>query len=170
MNSLDITTTRQLEDLCINTIYGSLLTGKLSPHTQTFQITSVTSRDVSPTTIDYEGMIATLSQWSKQCDLVLAEISGRIKDVRSEVASKKAAEEEFEKQLEEAKKGASGKKATKGKGGSSGAGGGQENVEDDGMMDVEGGEEGSVASPKTEKSGGGGESPKARKRKLVSFF
>jgi COP9 signalosome complex subunit 7 len=157
MQALDITTTRALEDLCINTIYASLLTGKLSPHTQTFQITSCTSRDVIPTTIDYEGMITTLSQWSKQCDLVLAEISGRIRDVRTEVANKKAVEEEYERQLEE-------KKAATGKKGKKTAGGDAEE-----MMDLEG-DEGFVGSPPPRSERTGGESPKARKRKLVSLL
>ena len=102
MEALDITETRQLEDLCINTIYSSLLTGKLSPQTQTFEISSVTSRDLPPSH-DYTGMISTLSQWSKQCDLVLAEISGRIRDVRTEEQLRKIEEETYEKQLEKAR-------------------------------------------------------------------
>src|SRR5579859_2444919 len=102
MKALDITETRALEDLCINTIYSSLLTGKLSPQTQTFEIHSVTSRDLPPSH-DYRGMISTLSQWSKQCDLVLGEISGRIRDIRNTEKLRKTEEEEFEKAVEKAK-------------------------------------------------------------------
>jgi COP9 signalosome complex subunit 7 len=149
MTALDITTTRALEDLCINTIYASLLTGKLSPHTQTFQITSCTSRDLHPATIDYPGMISTLTQWSTQCDLVLAEISGRIRDVKTSVIEKRRAEEEYQKKLEEAKK-AGGKKGKKGK-----------NEDPDvEMLDVD--EPGSSVKIVV-----GGESPSGRKRKLV---
>jgi len=102
MKALDITDTRQLEDLCINTIYASLLAGKLSPQTQTFEISSVTARDLPPSQ-DYTGMITTLSQWSKQCDLVLAEISDRIKDVRNTEMIKLKEEEEYEKEVEKAR-------------------------------------------------------------------
>jgi COP9 signalosome complex subunit 7 len=104
MKALDITDTRQLEDLCINTIYASLLAGKLSPQTQTFEISSVTARDLPPSQ-DYTGMITTLSQWSKQCDLVLAEISDRIKDVRNTETIKLKEEEEYEKEVEKARGG-----------------------------------------------------------------
>jgi hypothetical protein len=149
MTALDITTTRTLEDLCINTIYASLLTGKLSPHTQTFQITSCTSRDLHPTTVDYPGMISTLTQWSAQCDLVLAEIAGRIRDVKTSVVEKRRAEEEYEKALEEAKK-ASVKKGKKGK-----------NEDPDvEMLDVD-------EPSSSVKVVVGGESPSGRKRKLV---
>lgn len=110
MKALDITDTRQLEDLCINTIYSSLLAGKLSPQTQTFEISSVTARDLPPSH-DYAGMITTLSQWSKQCDLVLAEISDRIRDVRNTETIKQKEEEEFEKEVEKARDSGEGGKA-----------------------------------------------------------
>jgi COP9 signalosome complex subunit 7 len=116
MEALDITETRELEDLCINTIYSSLLTGKLSPQTQVFEISSVTSRDLPPSH-DYVGMIATLSQWSNQCDLVLAEISGRIRDVRKTEKLRKDEELAFEKEVERMRKREEGETATgKGKG------------------------------------------------------
>ena len=181
MSSLDITTTRDLEDLCINTIYASLLTGKLSPHTQTFQITSCTSRDLSPTHTDYPGMISTLTQWSSQCDLVLIEIAGRIRDVRNSAASRKYAEDEFEKDLEAAKKaaqqggGGGGKKGKSSKstlsGGATAAGIMSQQALDDVnvelMQDVE--EQQELMSPgrAAGHAGAGGESPSGRKRKLV---
>src|SRR5271170_1610399 len=172
MKALDINTTRDLEDLCINTIYASLLTGKLSSHTQTFQITSCTSRDLSPTTHDYTGMITTLTQWSNQCDSVLAEIAGRIRDARVSAADKKKADDEYERDLETAKRAAAGsKKGSKSKketaahvGGN--AGGAQvimEDLETELMQDVE---EHEMISPRSMMSGGA-ESPSGRKRKLV---
>jgi len=165
MNALDINTTRDLEDLCINTIYASLLTGKLSPHTQTFQITSCTSRDISPTTLDYSGMIATLTQWSKQCDVVLAEISGRIRDVRKSGADAKRAEEEYDKKLENVKKSiTSSKKSSGGAKGKGSAGGIQVFMDD---LDTELMQEIDLISPRAGGPSGGGESPSGRKRKLV---
>jgi hypothetical protein len=169
MKALDIHTTRDLEDLCINTIYASLLSGKLSPHTQTFQITSCTSRDLSPSTHDYPGMIATLTQWSTQCDLVLAEIAGRIRDVRAEAAEMRRADEEYDRELENVKRSiASGKKSHKPKH-NQGNAGLQVHTEDlDGelMQDVE-----EISSRASRRSGsGGGESPTGRKRKLVRPF
>lgn len=189
MTSLDISTTRDLEDLCINTIYASLLTGKLSPHTQTFQITSCTSRDLSPTHADYPGMISTLTQWSAQCDLVLAEIAGRIRDVRTSAAARKIADDDFERDLEAAKKsaqagaatgtgagaGGGGGKKGKSKSALSGGGGGgtmsQQTVDDvnaESMQDVE--EQQDVVSAgraSVPSAATGGESPSGRKRKLV---
>lgn len=187
MTSLDINTTRDLEDLCINTIYASLLTGKLSPHTQTFQITSCTSRDLSPTHTDYPGMISTLTQWSAQCDLVLAEIAGRIRDIRTSAAARKIADDDFERDLEAAKKssqagpgatgaaaGGGGGKKAKSKSALSGGGGGtmsQQAVDDvnaELMQDVEEQQDvvsaGRAAMPSATT---GGESPSGRKRKLV---
>src|SRR5205814_35057 len=115
MKALDLNTTRELEDLCINTIYASLLTGKLSPHTQTFEITSCTSRDLSPVTHDYPGMIATLTQWSKQCDLVLAEIAGRIRDIKQSATERKQEEDNYERDLEKVKRSITRKKHLKSK-------------------------------------------------------
>jgi COP9 signalosome complex subunit 7 len=155
MTSLDIPTTRALEDLCINTIYANLLTGKLSPHTQTFQITSCTSRDLHLTTTDYPGMISTLTQWSTQCDLVLAEIAGRVRDIKTSATDRKRAEETYEKQLEEARKAATlGKKTKKGKT--------TEEPETEVMQDVE-----EQPGPIIRGVNVGGESPSGRKRKLV---
>src|ERR1700736_1848806 len=114
MSALDIPDNRALEDLCINTIYASLLTGKLSPHTKTFQIRSCTARDLHPARIDYPGMITTLSTWSSQCDLVLAEIAGRIRDVKASATERRRVEDEFDKLLEEAKEVGKKKKGKKG--------------------------------------------------------
>lgn len=168
MKSLELNTTRDLEDLCINAIYASLLTGKLSPHTQTFQITSCTSRDLSPGAHDYPGMITTLSQWSNQCDLVLAEIAGRIRDVKTAAADRKVADENYERQLEQAKKPTTNWKTPRSKksGNVAGNTGSQvliEDIEVELMQDVE---EQDLTSPRTI-VGGGDKSPSGRKRKLV---
>jgi|SRR5579859_2693810 len=164
MSALDINNTRDLEDLCINTIYANLLKGKLSPHTQTFQITSCTSRDLAPSTHDYTGMIATLTQWSTQCDLVLAEIAGRVRDVRAAAAERKRVDEEYERELEEKRGGKKGKEpGTGGKKGKEKADvwfGGDEIMADVEEPGMEGGSGVGVV-------GGGGESPSGRKRKLV---
>jgi hypothetical protein len=163
MKALELDTTRDLEDLCINTIYASLLTGKLSPHTQTFQITSCTSRDLSPGAYDYTGMITTLTQWSTQCDLVLAEITGRIRDVKADAAARRVAEDKYEQQLESAKKAAAPFKPPKMKKHTNSASQGlKEEVDAIFMQDVEKSELTSRAL-----AGGGDKSPSGRKRKLV---
>lgn len=163
MQALDIHNTRDLEDLCINTIYASLLTGKLSPYTQTFQITSCTSRDISPTTTDFPGMIETLGQWSKQCDLVLAEIAGRIRDAKQAAAARKLEEALYEKELEAAKK----QSQPKGKGKGKAPVGSQQvrkgSLDGEMMQDIE---EHELISPR-QSMAGGGDSPSGRKRKLV---
>jgi COP9 signalosome complex subunit 7 len=167
MKALDVNTTRDLEDLCINTIYASLVSGKLSPHTQTFQITSCTSRDLSPSTHDYPGMIATLTQWSTQCDLILAEIADRIRDVRTNAAEMRHADEEYDRELENVKRSVtSGKKSYKSKHIQGGAGsrGHTEDWDAELMQDVE---EASFSRPAGKSGPGGGESPSGRKRKLV---
>lgn len=115
-------------------------------------------------------MITTLNLWSKQCDLVLSEIAGRIRDVKTTVATKKATEDEYEKELENAKRVAAGKKPLKStKSSTSGTQHAQDfDPENEVMQDIE--EQEGGASPRgamSERGGGGGESPKARKRKLV---
>ena len=179
MTALDISTTRDLEDLCINTIYASLLNGKLSPHTQTFQITSCTSRDLSPVHTDYPGMIATLTEWSAQCDLVLAEIARRIRDVRSSATARRVADEEFEKDLETAKKnlqqggaggvGKKGKSKLAGNGPAAGTMSQQalDDINTELMQDVVAGEEVLVSPGRAGLLAAGGDSPSGRKRKLV---
>jgi hypothetical protein len=163
MKALELDTTRDLEDLCINTIYASLLTGKLSPRTQTFQITSCTSRDLSPGAHDYTGMITTLTQWSTQCDLVLAEITGRIRDVKADAAERKVAEDKYEGQLEFAKKAAAPWKPPKMKKSNAVSQGLKEDVDAIFMQDVE---KADLTSPRA-LVGGGDKSPSGRKRKLV---
>jgi len=174
MKALGVQTTRELEDLCINTIYASLLAGKLSPHTQTFQVTSCTSRDLPPANRDYAGMIATLKDWSNRCDLVLGEIFGRMRDVRACAAATKQADEKYEQDLDAAKQQLLSKKNSgKGKNVSNTANlASQElDLDSDLMQDIE--EDNQVASPRrlssshVRTSGGGGESPTGRKRKLV---
>jgi hypothetical protein len=126
-------------------------------------------------------MISTLTQWSSQCDLVLAEIAGRIREVRNSAASRKYAEDEFEKELEAAKKaaqqggGGGGKKGKSSKstlsGGATAAGIMSQQALDDVnaelMQDVE--EQHELMSPgrAAGHAGAGGESPSGRKRKLV---
>jgi len=177
MQALDISTTRELEDLCINTIYASLLTGKLSPHTQTFQVTSCTSRDLSLVNPDYEGMITALTQWSKQCDLVLGEITERIRDVRASAAATKRADEKYEQDVENVKHQMAGaKKSLKSRSRASAALSSnfgnvsthhdtlEWEMDTELMQDIETGE---TISPHMRTSVAGGESPTGRKRKLV---
>ena len=98
-------------------------------------------------------MIATLNQWSRQCDLVLAEIMGRIRDVKVAAQNRKLAEEEYEREVEVAGNAGMGKK-------------GSEDMEKEipvqeiTMQDVE---EEIAQNIMT-----GGESPTGRKRKLVT--
>lgn len=98
-------------------------------------------------------MITTLNQWSRQCDLVLAEIIGRIRDIKVAAQNRKLAEEEYEREVEVAGNGGMGKKGHEGK----------ENeipVQEITMQDIE---EEIAQNTMT-----GGESPTGRKRKLVS--
>lgn len=102
-------------------------------------------------------MIATLSQWSRQCDLVLAEIMGRIRDVKVAAQNRKLAEEEYERGVDIAKNRGMAKKGNSETLG--GKGGKGKEVEENLMQDV------------TEGIGlttvAGGESPTGKKRKLV---
>jgi hypothetical protein len=163
MEALDIHSTRELEDLCINTIYANLLTGKLSPYTQTFEITSCNSRDLALANHDYKGMISTLTQWSKQCDLALSEINERIRSVRAIASQKKQIDDEYERELENMKQSISSGRTSRSRlSGTSSSSSGtiQRGTEDDleFMQDIE--EE--LTFPPI-----GGESPTGRKRKLV---
>jgi len=188
MKILDINSTRDLEDLCINTIYASLLTGKLSPQTQQFRITSCSARDPNPTNLDYPAMITTLNAWSQQCTLVLSEIAARIRDVKSESLARKTAEEEYEKAVEKERKAVANEASTgaarKGSGGGRGKGKGggqlQQHIrlddfdDNDFMRDVEVHPTASTSLSRTKGRAAGrvgagneGDSPTRRKRKLV---
>jgi hypothetical protein len=163
MDALDIHSARELEDLCITTIYANLLTGKLSPHTQTFQITSCNSRDLPLESHDYTGMITTLTQWSQQCTLALSEITTRIRDIQSSSLRNKRDEEQYEKDLEKIKEQVKSNKR-KGKSKSTSSSSAIHKSFDD-EMDLMQEIEGEIMAAPTIFAGG--DSPTGRKRKLV---
>lgn len=47
MQTLDLKTTRELENLIIDCIYSNLLTGKMHHHEQIFHVDQVSARDLN---------------------------------------------------------------------------------------------------------------------------
>jgi hypothetical protein len=121
-------------------------------------------------------MIDTLSAWSNQCDLVLTEITARIRDVKAESLARKTGEEEYDRAVDGVRKVVAAESAAtaarKGSVGGRGKGRGRGvlgDFEEDFMEDVE-----EYPVPSTSSSsagrgtkGRGGDSPTRRKRKLV---
>lgn len=93
MEQLGLTSTRELEDVVISTVYAGLLTAKLNPIRQEVQVSSIAPlRDVPPVTVS--AIVSTLQQWSARCDATLAELEGTVARIRADAA--KAAERKRE--------------------------------------------------------------------------
>ncbi|KAL1632225.1 hypothetical protein SLS56_003805 [Neofusicoccum ribis] len=94
--TLDIATTRALEDLLITAIYSHLITGSLDPAAARVTVTSVAPlRDLAPGSVP--ALVAELGAWAARCDDTLAELDAEIAAVK-----KRAAEREARRRKEEA--------------------------------------------------------------------
>ncbi|KAH7321362.1 hypothetical protein B0I35DRAFT_408320 [Stachybotrys elegans] len=96
--SLDVTSTRQVEDLVISAIYAGLLHATLDPARQTVEVTSIAPlRDLTPGSIP--TMVSALQNWEKRCTSTLGDIETQIQSIRAAAAAreseKRAAEEKF---------------------------------------------------------------------------
>lgn len=94
--TLDIATTRLLEDLLIQAIYSHLITGTLDPAAARVTVTSVAPlRDLRPGSVP--ALIEELAAWAARCDDTLAELDDQVAAVK-----KRAAERESRRRKEEA--------------------------------------------------------------------
>jgi COP9 signalosome complex subunit 7 len=129
MRELDITSTRDLENLVISAIYAGLLSGTLDPHHQRVSISSISPlRDVSPSSIP--TLITTLKEWSYRCHSTLSALESQVAKIRADAARRHKEEKEWNANVEkliEKEGGAAGKDMTGvavGKGGQKGGGSG----------------------------------------------
>jgi COP9 signalosome complex subunit 7 len=129
MRELDITSTRDLENIVISAIYAGLLSGTLDPHHQRVSITSISPlRDVSPSSIP--TLIKTLKEWSQRCHSTLSALESQITQIRNDAARRHKEEKEWNANVEkliEKEGGAVGKDTQGvlvGKGGGKGSGSG----------------------------------------------
>jgi COP9 signalosome complex subunit 7 len=99
MRELDLTSTRDLENLVISAIYAGLLSGTLDPHHQRVSISSVSPlRDVSPSSIP--SLITTLKEWSYRCHSTLSTLESQIAKIRADAARRHKEEKEWNANVE----------------------------------------------------------------------
>ncbi|OJD35812.1 pci domain-containing protein [Diplodia corticola] len=85
--TLDVATTRALEDLLIQAIYSHLITGSLDPAAARVTVTSVAPlRDLAPGSIP--ALVAELDAWQARCDGTLASLDAEIAAVRRRAAAR----------------------------------------------------------------------------------
>ncbi|CUS12063.1 unnamed protein product [Tuber aestivum] len=116
--TLDLPSTRALEDLTISAIYAHLLVAKLDTKAARIEVSSTAGRDVAPEEIP--DMIATLKNWCRQCEDVLGDIDEQVRCVQREAIARKRAADEYERVVAMRKEII--KSEEKGGGGSSGGG------------------------------------------------
>ncbi|KAG0138151.1 hypothetical protein HOY82DRAFT_292462 [Tuber indicum] len=93
--TLDLPSTRALEDLTISAIYAHLLVAKLDTKAARIEVSSTAGRDVAPEEIP--DMIATLKNWCRQCEDVLGDIDEQVRCVQREAIARKRAADEYER-------------------------------------------------------------------------
>ena len=101
MKELNISGTRQLEDLIIEGIYKSLFNAKLDARKEIVYIQSTAGRDVSNEALP--GLVQNLQAWEDNCALVLQEVQTSIVNIKQNASRKQAAEAEHARAVEEAK-------------------------------------------------------------------
>lgn len=95
MELLLVDTVAELEEVITNAIYSGLVHGRLDPHSQRVNITSVAPlRDVSKT--DIPTLQNTLKEWSERCASTLSDLEKQIALVKAEALERKKKESEWE--------------------------------------------------------------------------
>ncbi|RPB04489.1 hypothetical protein L873DRAFT_1840521 [Choiromyces venosus 120613-1] len=120
--TLDLPSTRALEDLTISAIYAHLLVAKLDTKASRIEVSSTAGRDVAPEEVP--DMIATLKNWCRQCEDVLGDIDEQVRCVQREAVAKKRAADEYERIVAGRKEIIKNEEKGVGVGGGGGGGGG----------------------------------------------
>lgn len=95
MELLLVETVAELEEVITNAIYNGLIHGRLDPHGQRVNITSVAPlRDVSTT--DIPTLQDTLKEWSDRCTSTLSDLEKQIALVKAEAVERKKKENEWD--------------------------------------------------------------------------
>lgn len=77
LNELDMTNTRQLEDLLISAIYANVIRGKLDQQNSRLEVDWTIGRDIRPESL--ETISSTLSLWCGACSSMLEGIKTQVK-------------------------------------------------------------------------------------------
>lgn len=102
MHQLDLGSTRELEDLVIDSIYSFLIKAKLNTRTQSVYVESTAGRDLGPA--DTVGkLIASLRSWQDNCDVVLSEVQENIDQIRRQSHARQLAKADHARAIEEVK-------------------------------------------------------------------
>jgi len=97
LESLEMPTIRELEDLIIDAIYQDVLRGKLDQKEQQFEVEYTMGRDLEPGKI--ENVLAALQAWANTTSSVLLTLDNKLATLASQAAQKHKQEEEYEKEL-----------------------------------------------------------------------
>ncbi|KAI5843904.1 hypothetical protein DFP73DRAFT_573498 [Morchella snyderi] len=97
LHTLDLASTRALEDLVISSIYASLLSAKLDTQSALVEVSSTAGRDVAPAEIP--AMMRTLQAWGGVCEEVLADLEAQMAAIREDAVRARRERDEYERVL-----------------------------------------------------------------------
>ncbi|RPB14199.1 hypothetical protein P167DRAFT_520631 [Morchella conica CCBAS932] len=97
LHTLDLPSTRSLEDLVISSIYASLLSAKLDTKSALVEVSSTAGRDVAPDEVP--AMMRTLHSWGGVCEEVLADLEAQMAAIREDAVRSRREREEYERVL-----------------------------------------------------------------------
>ncbi|KZT42854.1 PCI-domain-containing protein [Sistotremastrum suecicum HHB10207 ss-3] len=98
LNSLSISSVRELEDLIIDSIYLDIVHGKLNQQQSVFEVEWSMGRDLRPGEID--DLLAALKGWAQTTSGVIQALDQKIESVRQEEVRKGKENKEHEKILQ----------------------------------------------------------------------
>jgi len=97
LESLQMPTIRELEDLIIDAIYQDVIRGKLDQKEQQFEVEYTMGRDLEPGKV--ESVLAALKAWADTTSSVLTALDSKLVSLASQAAARHREEEEYEKDL-----------------------------------------------------------------------
>lgn len=99
LDSLQVPTIRELEDLIIDGIYLDLMRGKLDQKRQQFEVEYTIGRDLGPGKI--ENLLSSLQEWARTTSAVLTALDTQLAQIASQDMLKKTAENEHIQSVEQ---------------------------------------------------------------------
>tara|TARA_R110002003_G_scaffold228_14_gene16695 strand:- start:11961 stop:12446 length:486 start_codon:yes stop_codon:yes gene_type:complete len=101
LTSLDLPTTRALEELITTAIYTGLITATLDPAQSRISVTSIAPlRDLAPGSLP--ALQSTLAAWSQRCDAALADLEKQAEKVKKEAVDREKVRRKGDRALEAA--------------------------------------------------------------------
>jgi COP9 signalosome complex subunit 7 len=97
--AVEITNTRELEDLLIEAVYQNLLVGKMDQENQCLIVESCVSRDCQDEDLDY--IIETLSAWYEDSQGMLKSLDDMVQHSHSSYHKQKQGRDELEKKIQQ---------------------------------------------------------------------